>query len=255
MSAIEPLILQLSDPHIGARWGQADPEVTLAAVVEHAARVAPAPTCVVLSGDLADHASDAEYARLRELLEPLTAPIHVLAGNHDDRDALRKHFGLSGGDGDPLQYSVDLGTLRLLVLDTSDPGHDGGRLDDQRLHWLDAELALEPTTPTVIAMHHPPLVTALPSYDDICLPPTDTRALADVLARHSQVARIISGHLHRTLAGTLGRCGVLVAPSTYMQATLDFSSTVLTFTDSAPGFAVHAFVGGELVSHVEMLAP
>jgi Icc protein len=249
------LILQLSDPHIGANWGEADPEATLAAVVEHAVRVVPFPTCVVVSGDLADHASDAEYARLRELLEALVAPIYVLAGKHDDRDVLRAHFGLSGGGSEPVQYSVDLGSLRLIMLDTSDPGHDGGRLDDPRVQWLEAELALQPTTPTVIAMHHPPLVTALPSYDDICLPAADTHALADVLARHGQVIRIISGHLHRTLAGTLGRVGVLVAPSTYMQATLDFSSSVLTFTDAAPGFAVHAFVDGELVSHVEMLAP
>jgi Icc protein len=51
------------------------------------------PQAVVVSGDLANSAATGEYERLRELLEPLPMPVHVLAGNHDDRDALREHFG------------------------------------------------------------------------------------------------------------------------------------------------------------------
>jgi Icc protein len=76
-----------------------------------------------------------------------------------------------------------------------------------------------------------------------------------VIARHPQVRRIIAGHLHRPIFGTLGGCGVAVAPSTCVQATLDFSSSVLGFTGTAPGLAVHALADGEIASHVELLAP
>jgi len=99
------------------------------------------PDAVLVSGDLADNATDAEYERVRELLAPLRAALYVLPGNHDDRRALRRHFGVPGADGDPVQYAVDLGSLRLVVLDTTRPGEDPGALDAERLGWLDAELS------------------------------------------------------------------------------------------------------------------
>jgi 3',5'-cyclic AMP phosphodiesterase CpdA len=87
-------------------------------------------------------------------------PLYVLAGNHDDRGALHRHFGVPGADGEPVQYSADLGPLRLVVLDTTRPGEDAGELDAERLGWLDRELAAAPDLPTLLAMHHPPLRSA-----------------------------------------------------------------------------------------------
>jgi len=49
-----------------------------------------------------------------------------------------------GADGEPVQYSVDPGPPRLVVLDTTPPGEYPGALDSERLEWLDAELAEEP---------------------------------------------------------------------------------------------------------------
>jgi Icc protein len=86
----------------------------------------PQPDAVLVSGDLAENASDAEYELVRDLLAPLKAPLYVLPGNHDDRRALHRHFGVPGAGGDPVQYSVDLGALRLVVLDTTRPGADPG---------------------------------------------------------------------------------------------------------------------------------
>ena len=254
MFAAAPYLVQLSDPHIGAGWGGGDPEATLADVVAAVCAVAPAPDAVVVSGDLADHAQDAEYRRLAELLAPLPAPIHVLAGNHDDREAIRRHFGVPGTGAEPVQYSIELGALRVVALDSTDPGRPGGRLDDERLAWLDAELALAPDTATVVAVHHPPLRSGLPWADAIGLPLADSSAFAVVLARHAQVRRVIAGHVHRSLLAALDGCAVLAAPSTYAQAKLGLDSDVLAFGAEPPGFAVHALVEGELVSHVCSLA-
>jgi 3',5'-cyclic AMP phosphodiesterase CpdA len=55
--------------------------------------------------------------------------------------------------------SVDLGPLRLVVLDSTIPDEDPGALDGERLAWLEAELAAAPEQLTLIAMHHPPLIT------------------------------------------------------------------------------------------------
>jgi 3',5'-cyclic-AMP phosphodiesterase len=212
----------------------------------------PTPDAVLVSGDLAEHAADAEYERLRELLAPLQAPLYVLPGNHDDRLALRRHFGLSGAGGEPVQYAADLGPLRLVVLDSTRPGEDEGELDADRLAWLEATLAGAPDTPTLVALHHPPLLTGIPAFDEIGFPAADREALGRVVEGHPQVRRIVAGHVHRAISAELGGRSVLAAPSTYVQARLDFGAAEIELSaDDPPGFAVHAWLDGKLVSHVQ----
>jgi 3',5'-cyclic-AMP phosphodiesterase len=246
------LLVQLSDPHIGARWvPEPDPATALRAAVASALRVARKPDAVLVSGDLTEHGGEEEYATVRELLAPLGAPVHALPGNHDDRAALRRAFELPGSGADPVQYSVDLGPLRLVVLDTTIPGADPGELDDDRLRWLDAELSAAPEQATVIAMHHPPIATGVPVWDEIGLGAESRYALAEVVAPHIQVKKIVAGHVHREILGELVGCPVLTAPSTYLQAKLDFGVDRIELGDDPPGFVVHALVDGDLVSHVQ----
>ncbi len=155
------LLVQLSDPHIGATWGDGDPVAGLVSAVESVRRLPDAPDAVLMSGDLAENAADGEYEIVRELLAQLGPPVNVLPGNHDDRDTLRRHFDLPGAMGTPVQYAVDLGPLRLVVLDSTRPGEDWGELDADRLSWLDAELAGAPDRMTLIALHHPPVSTGI----------------------------------------------------------------------------------------------
>lgn len=245
------LLAQLSDPHIGADWGGQDPATSLADVVEAIGSMRPGPDAVLISGDLADHASDDEYARAGKLLAPLSTPTYVLPGNVDRRDALRRHFGLPGSGSEPVQYSVDLGTSRLVVLDSTCPGADRGELDEARLDWLEAELAAAPAVPTVIAMHHPPLVTGSSAWDAICLSAAHRQNLGEVVGRHRQVRRIVAGHVHRAIAGELYGCPVLTVPSTFVQANATFGSEALEFAGQRPGFAVHAFLDDELISQIQ----
>jgi Icc protein len=223
----------------------------LSAAVESVGALRPHPDAVLVTGDLAENAADSEYEQVLELLAPLEAPIFVLPGNHDDRAALRRHFGLPGADGEPVQYSADLGPLRLVVIDTTVPGEDPGALDDERLAWLEAELAAAPDAPTVLAMHHPPLVTGIPPLDAIGLPAEDRQALELVVGRHPQVRRIVAGHMHRPITSELGGRIVLAVPSTYMQAPLDLLTNELQTVPDPAGFALHVLRDGELISHVQ----
>jgi 3',5'-cyclic-AMP phosphodiesterase len=214
----------------------------------------PAPDAVLVTGDLTEHSDDAEYDQVRELLASLDAPLFVLPGNHDDPAALRRHFAVPGVDGGPVQYAADLGGLRLVVVDTTRPGENPGALTEDRLSWLDAALAAEPGTPTVLAMHHPPLFTGIPPLDAIGLPAEDRRALGAVMERHPHVCRIVAGHMHRTIAGELGGCAVLAGPSTYMQARLDLQSQELELVPDPAAFALHVLRDGELISHVQTVS-
>jgi 3',5'-cyclic-AMP phosphodiesterase len=245
------LLVQLSDPHIGATWADADPVAGLRAAIEAVRRLPDVPDAVLLSGDVADTAADAEYELARELLAQLGVPVFVLPGNHDGRDALRRHFDLPGAMGTPVQYAADLGPLRLVVLDSTRPGEARGELDVDRLGWLDAELAAAPDRATLLALHHPPVSTGIAVWDAIGLPPEDRRALADVLRRHPQVRRVVAGHVHRAMSAELAGRAVLTVPSTYVQARLSFTSDEIRLATEPASFAVHALVGGEVASHVQ----
>jgi 3',5'-cyclic-AMP phosphodiesterase len=216
--------------------------------------VRPVPDAVLVSGDLAEHAADAEYEQVLELLAPLEAPIFVLPGNHDAREALRRHFAVPGAGGEPVQYSADLGALRLVVVDTTRPGENPGALDEERLQWLDDELAAAPGVPTVLAMHHPPLVTGIPPLDEIGLPAEDRRALGAVVGRHPQVRRIVAGHMHRPVAAELAGRTVLAVPSTYMQARFDLHSQELQLAPDPAAFALHVLRDGEVISHIQTVS-
>lgn len=244
-------IVQLTDPHLGSDWSE-DPAAALTATVEAVQRALPAgPDAVLVTGDIAATPTDAEYEQARQVLARFSAPVYPLPGNHDDRGGLRRHFDLPPTEGDSVSYAVDLGPVRLVALDTQDPGHAGGRIDADRLRWLERMLAQDTVTPTLLAMHHPPLVSGIAEMDAIGIPEPDRLALAEVIARHRQVQRIVSGHVHRTVVGELGGVTVLAIPSTDVQLVLDFGADEMRFTPGPRYFAVHALVDGRLVSHIE----
>lgn len=250
------LLAQLSDPHIGAEWGGAggpEPVENLRRAVAAVGELPNRPDAVLLSGDLTQNGTAEEYATVRELLAPLGPGVHPIPGNHDVRAPLREAFGLPGEGGEPVSYAVDLGPLRLIALDSTIPDGEAGALDEGRLEWLGAELARAPEQPTVIAMHHPPLLTGIPAFDDLALSDSGREGLAALLGDHPQVLRIVAGHVHRTIVTELAGRAVLTVPSTYMQAELAFGSDELAMVDAPAGFAVHALDSGTLVSHLETI--
>ncbi len=244
------LLVQLSDSHLGAAWAGVDPAARLAEVLDEVRRLPDRPGAILMTGDLAENASDGEYELAVEMLSRLALPVYVLPGNHDNRGAMRRHFDLSGAAEAPVRYAVDLGPLRLVILDSTRPGEDRGELDADRLEWLEAELTLAPDQITLLAMHHPPCSTGSPTWDRIGLPSADRQALGEVLRRHPQVRRIAAGHVHQMIAAELAGCGILAIPSTYLQARLDLTSPEIEFVADPPGFAVHVVVNGELISRV-----
>jgi 3',5'-cyclic-AMP phosphodiesterase len=225
------VIAQLSDPHIRLLPEDEGSGAALEAAVRSVLALDPLPDAVVVTGDLADGALPAEYARVRELLEPLPMPVHVLPGNHDE--------------GVAADYAVRVGDLRLVACDSTVPGRDDGEID---LEWLEAELARD-GAPTIVAMHHPPILTGIGGLDAIGL--TNRDALAGLLERSPQVKRVIAGHVHRGAFGVVGGCGVVACPSTNLQAKLEIGTDGFTIVREPPAFAVHALLDGELVSHLQ----
>jgi 3',5'-cyclic-AMP phosphodiesterase len=194
------LLVQISDIHIGGSEDGKDPIPRFEAVIGAIRSLPNAPDAVLVSGDLTDHGTGEEYEVVREMLGRLELPLYVLPGNHDDRGRIRGAFELPGEGEEPVRYSVDVGDLRLVLLDSNVPGQDPGAFDAESLGWLDEELRREPERPTLLAGHHTPLTTGVPEWDAINLAASDREALGAVVARHPQLRAIVGGHLHRVAA-------------------------------------------------------
>jgi 3',5'-cyclic-AMP phosphodiesterase len=251
------ILAQLSDPHMRLGEGGPEAEASLAAGVAAVLAMLPHPDAVLVTGDLADTGAPEEYERVRELLAPLPMPVHPMVGNHDDRDALRECFAVDGRDtgapGAPFQYTAEVPGLRLVVCDSTIPGHEEGSFDAERRAWLATELAVAPEATTIVAIHHPPVLTTFPAFDEIGIPDADRAGIADLLAANPQVGRVICGHVHRAFFDTLSGCGVAVCASTWLQSPLELGMTDIELGPEPPSFMVHGTTAEGIVSHVQPL--
>lgn len=266
MDATPHLLVQLSDTHITHPGRLISGRVDTAAALRHAvARVLqmrPRPVAVLISGDLVDAGHPAEYAHLRDLLQPLVdagLPLALAAGNHDSREPLQAAFdGVAGvhcgrRGAAALQYGLDLpGPLRLVVLDSLQPGRPDGGLDEARAAEAARLLGEQPQVPTLVALHHPPHGTGLAAMDRMALDAAGGQALEALLRAHPQVQAVVCGHLHRLTLGRLGPVPVLSAPSTAHQLALDLRPDApIALALEPAGWLVHAWGPGlPLVSHL-----
>lgn len=254
------IVAQVSDPHVTAEGASpgagVDAYARLAAVLRRIADLAPRPDAIVLSGDLVEMGTAAEYARLATLVDATPLPVHLMAGNHDDRDALARAFPGHGprfGE-HGLHYAVDAGPLRLVMLDSLVPGEPGGALPPGEVAWLEAELSAHPRTPTVVFVHHPPATTGLDHVDRSAL--GDDRAFAETIRRHGHVVRVCCGHLHRAVLVNWAGTALSVCPSTAHQFALDLRPDGrVRPVDEPPAFQLHRWHGGALHTYTTTVAP
>ena len=253
------VIAHLSDPHLlaaGARqYGVVDPEAGLVRALERLAHVDPLPQVLVFTGDLADKAEPAAYARLRELVEPaaeaMGAQVVWVMGNHDER--AEYSLGLFGAESDGPQDRVyDVTGLRVVALDTSVPGYHHGELTDDQLAWLRDLLATPAEHGTVLAMHHPPIpVPMLRAAEIIELVEQDR--LAAVL-QGSDVRSIVGGHFHFSSYSTFAGVPVSVASASCYTSDPAPVSRFVSGVDGHQAFTMMHFYGDRIVHTVVPLA-
>lgn len=251
---VTTLLAQLSDVHVvceghddGGPTGGAE---SLAAAVAEIIGMSSPPDAVLLTGDLTDHGSVAEYERLRSLLAPLPMPVVLVAGNHDRPEHLWQVFGRPPGAvevGGRLHQARTVGEVRVIGLDSSMPQCEEGEVTDLDTAWLDEALSAS-EAPTTVMVHHPPFRTGIWWMDAIGL--RGGPLLEDVVRRHPQVGRVLSGHVHRLISTQWGPTGLYVAPSQVRQTMLDLAPFhAPTVTAEAPQIVLHQWTGDSWLTH------
>jgi Icc protein len=176
------------------------------------ARLLPAvaewgPDLLLLTGDLAEDEAEPSYAWLAGELAALKVPVLAIPGNHDDAEALGRHFEASAPRGLLIR---DLGDWRLVIMDSAVPGEVSGRLREETLDQLDRALG-EGQRPALVALHHQPLPVGSPWIDRY--PLLDPSRVWSVLRRHG--ARVLVwGHIHQPFSAELEGIRALGCPST-----------------------------------------
>ncbi|WLS80011.1 phosphodiesterase [Erwinia pyri] len=220
------LIAQISDLHIKAggklSYRQVDTLGALRKAISRLNSLSPRPDAVVITGDLVDFGNQEEYQTLQVALGALEIPYWLMVGNHDDRQAVRKVFAGQTElfqHHEFIQWEAECGPLRLLALDSTVPGEPQGELCAGRLNWLEEKLEEQPSRATLVMLHHPPFISGIEHMDRQRL--QNPQQLATVLEKHSQVERVLCGHLHRSMHVAFAGTVACSAPGVSHQVALD----------------------------------
>lgn len=212
-------LIWLSDPHFTANGlvlGH-DPRIRLQAAIDFINTHHHDADHCIISGDLVNRGTDADYAALANMLKPLIVPLLPMAGNHDERTKLRSHFQLpQTAMPDFIQYAATTPNAQILCLDTQKTDSDAGEFCAERSNWLELRLAQNPETPTYLFMHHPPRALGLPMQDADCM--ENGEAFLNLIARHPQIKHLFIGHVHRSVTGTMNAIPFATMRSVLYQA-------------------------------------
>jgi Icc protein len=259
------LVAQVTDLHIG--FDRDNPHEMnvrrLNMVIDQLNEMKQRPTLLLVTGDLVENAEDLDaYRHMKALIARWNGPVIWALGNHDGRKEFREILPEVPTDENGfIQYELDHGGLRWIVLDTLDPGRHGGMICEDRAKWLKKRLRERKDVPTVIILHHPPVDTGIDWMSALSCELWVQR-LEAIVRPAKQVVGMIAGHVHRPIATSFAGKQLSVCPSTAPWVALDLDDIDPKQPDGRPliladppAFALHYWNGERLLSHFDVAGP
>lgn len=236
------IIAQISDTHIELDSPEGAQRMRdLERCVADINSLDPQPDVVIHTGDLVHNGNPDAYAAAKRILSEFRPPLHVTAGNRDERRALRTVFPAE----DELQpgslfrqFRVNGYPVRLIVLDTLSRADNRGDFCETRADCLAEALEADATRPTAVFMHHPAFEVVASKYPFQFGSRDAIGRLTRVLNGHGRVVRAFCGHTHRDATGMIGDVPVSSTPSVAVDLRLgDFPEACR----AAPVYQLHRF--------------
>ena len=221
-------ILQASDFHLCAdpdtlTYG-INTERSLGKVLNALREYALSDGLLVATGDLSQDGSAASYDRLRLIFQRIRMEFCCLPGNHDDVRRMRASL--------PCPQRIRRAGWHIILLDTTLPESQGGRVNESDLVHIEKWLREEPYTPCLIFMHHAAISLSSPWLDTMRIDNADI--LLDCLTAFDQIKAIVFGHVHQEVDIHYRGIRFLACPSTCAQFLPE--STHFALDPVAPGF-------------------
>ena len=189
---------------------------------------------MIVTGDLVHEEGPDAYHMVREILTPWEDMLRVIPGNHDMRDGMREAFGdRINGCPSAVTFVDEVGAWQLIGLDTLLDGAVEGDLTGPQWEWLESRLESS-NQPTVLFMHHPPVLVGSEWVDKLGL--LSFIPFANLVERFEQVKLVVCGHVHQDYQTELFQATVVTTPSTSVQ--FKVNSEEFATVDLPPGFRI-----------------
>jgi 3',5'-cyclic AMP phosphodiesterase CpdA len=259
------LVAQVTDLHIG--FDRDNPHELnvrrLNLVIDQLNEMRPKPSLLLVTGDLVEWPDDLDaYRHMVSLVGRWQGPVVWAIGNHDSRENFRAVLPKVPADEHGfIQYEMDQGGVRWIVIDTLDEGRHGGMICDKRAAWLKKRLRERKDVPTVIVLHHPPVDTGIDWMSALSCEAWVQR-LESVVRPARQVVGMVAGHVHRPIATSFAGKPLFVCSSTAPWLALDLEEIDPKHPDGrplilgdAPAYALHYWNGERLLTHFDVAGP
>lgn len=158
-------------------------------------------SAVLITGDMTEYGTEADYEQLRKELEQRFShvPVIVTPGNHDDRSAFQKGWlGRTTVTDEPFCYVYRLGSMSILSMDNSSPGSSDGKIGDYQCKWLKTVIEEEKHQTQLLMTHH----HLLPDQADF--PSCEITEDFPGIMEGSPISLILCGHTHQLYRGFYG---------------------------------------------------
>jgi len=251
-------IIQLSDLHLIGEDSSLlygiDPYERLELALKSIEKNHSDATFIVITGDLTDNSSHKGYEVLKSIVDKSSIPMHLILGNHDNRDIFSNYFPDLFED-EFVQYTKKIDGKVFLFLDTLVEDESYGEFCDIRMKWLKNRLEEYRKESIYIFMHHHPIDSGLYEMDNLANFKSK-ELFWSLLKKYKNIKHISFGHLHRIMHSMKDNISLHSTRSTTFQVAYrpDEKSEFLT-NDESPTYAIMDIMqdGNPRIHHHEFM--
>ena len=148
--------------------------------------VADGNAFLIHTGDLVNYGSAQTFEPVQDMMNAFPLPFYPVPGNHDrdDDGTLNSYLSYSGAPDKHYSFDVEMAHLTMANSAT-------GRLSDEELAWIDADLLATDQPVKIVCLHHPPFDPDSTSH----ILRGGNEAFMDLMRKH-QVAYVFASHIH-----------------------------------------------------------
>jgi 3',5'-cyclic-AMP phosphodiesterase len=208
--------VQISDSHMGFKK-PANPDVagTLQAAIDKINGLPDQPEFIIHTGDLSHDSKASQFDDLDQLLKGAkTKQVYFVPGEHDtsidDGKMYLERYGSSVGAKGTGWYSFNHKDVHFVGLNNSVVLEGMGKLGEEQLKWLEADLKGQPASRPVVVFAHIPLWSVYPEWG---WGTQDSEQALSYLKRFGSVT-VLNGHIHQVMQKTEGNVMFHTAMST-----------------------------------------
>jgi 3',5'-cyclic-AMP phosphodiesterase len=208
--------VQISDSHMGFNK-PANPNVvaTLQATIEKINALPNQPEFIIHTGDLSHDSKAAQYDALDQVLKGAKPKqFYFVPGEHDtsadDGKMYLERYSKAVSAKGSGWYSFNHKDVHFVGLNNSAVLEGMGKLGDEQLKWLEADLKGQPASRPVVVFAHIPLWSVYPEWG---WGTQDSEQALSYLKRFGSVT-VLNGHIHQVMQKTEGNVMFHTAMST-----------------------------------------